>query len=78
MLKNYKSAVLLCLVLRFFVTVDISVQITKILKEEVLNISVPKNAISLWTHIPTFAAIMSFFHCLADVVQYRTLIPQTR
>lgn len=56
MLKNYKSAVLPCLVLRFFVTVDISVQITKILKEEILNISVPKIAIPLWTHIPTFAA----------------------
>lgn len=56
MLKNYKSAVLPCLVLCFFVTVDISVQITKILKEEVLNISVPKNAIPLWPHIPTFAA----------------------
>ena len=56
MLKNYKSVVLPCLVLRFFVTVDISVQITKILKEEILNISVPKNAISLWAHIPTFAA----------------------
>ena len=54
MLKNYKSAVLPCLVLRFFVTVDISVQITKILKEEILNISVPKIAIPLWPHIPTF------------------------
>ena len=78
MLKNYKSALLPCLVLRFFVTVDISVQITKILKEEVLNISVPKIAILLWPHIPTFAAIMSFFQCMADVVQYRILIPQTR
>lgn len=57
MLKNYKSVVFYCLVLRFFfVTVDISVQITKILKEEILNISVPKIAILLWTHIPTFAA----------------------
>ncbi len=56
MLKNYKSVVFHCLVLRFFVTVDISVQITKILKEEILNISVPKIAIPLWTHIPTFAA----------------------
>ena len=56
MLKNYKSVALPCLVLRFFVTVDISVQITKNLKEEILNISVPKIAIPLWTHIPTFAA----------------------
>ena len=56
MLKNYKSVALPCLVLRFFVTVDISVQITKILKEEILNISVPKIAILLWPHIPTFAA----------------------
>ena len=56
MLKNYKSVVSYCLVLRFFVTVDISVQITKILKEEILNISVPKIAILLWPHIPTFAA----------------------
>ena len=78
MLKNYKSAVLPCLVLRFFVTVDISVRFIKILKEEVLDISVPEIAIPLWPHISTFAAIMSFFHCLADVVQYRTLIPQTR
>lgn len=56
MLKNYKSAVLPCLVLRSFVTVDISAQITKILKEEILNISVPKIAIPLWAHISTFAA----------------------
>ncbi len=56
MLKNYKSAVLPCLVLRFFVTVDISVRFIKILKEEILNISVPKIAIPLWPHIPTFAA----------------------
>ena len=46
-------------------------------KEEVWNISVPNIAIPLWTHIPTFAASMSFFHCMADVVQYRILIPQT-
>ena len=78
MLKNYKSVVFYCLVLRFFVTVDISVRFIKILKEEILNISVLEIAIPLWAHIPTFAAIMSFFHCLADVVQYRTLIPQTR
>ena len=56
MLKNYKSAVLPCLVLRFFVTVDISARFIKILKEEILNISVPKIAILLWPHIPTFAA----------------------
>ena len=56
MLKNYKSTVLPCLVLRFFVTVDISVRFIKNLKEEILNISVPKIAIPLWTHISTFAA----------------------
>ena len=56
MLKNYKSVVFHCLVLRFFVTVDISVRFIKILKEEILNISVLKNAITLWTHISTFAA----------------------
>ena len=33
-----------------------NVQFIKILKEEILNISVPKIAIPLWTHIPTFAA----------------------
>ncbi len=47
MLKNYKSAVLPCLVLRFFVTVDISVRFIKNLKEEILNISVSKIAIPL-------------------------------